>query len=173
MGFVCTERIVCRLGPDGTWLADSCRSATQLLQFITLVANSELSVTKCFYRKSISSFLKQVVDWLACPEIEDTDDTVSTRMLQSLLTALAILEISGDSDHITKLWKDEEIWSLAIDSECRNLFTDGKLPPPSSHRQSNSVLVSCICHICHRYYPGILCHTLACNRLGLPTRRSS
>lgn len=113
---------ICRLDQDSHWPVDRCRSTMQLLQFIALVVQAKIPVKRWFYRKSISALFKHIIDWLAYPLKGSIDER--EKVLQSLLTTLAVLEISGDWGHITKLWAHEDIWYLVMDREHQGTLID-------------------------------------------------
>ena len=120
----------------------------QLLQFIALIVQATIPVKRLFYHKSISAFFKHVIDWLAYP-LHSTD--AREKMLQCLLTTLAMLEISGDWDHITKLWGHEDIWYLVMDREHVDILIDGTKPLLVSWLYSYTYIRSCVrsVHYCH------------------------
>ena len=78
------------------------------------------------------SFLKQVIGWLTSPKAGHAFE--DARLLQALLTALAVVEISpleSKPERWTRLWNEEDIWALAIDFEHPDALTNCECTSPS------------------------------------------
>lgn len=118
----------CRSKSAGrAWSAEDCHAATILLQFATLVGNTNIPLTTCFYPRTILAFIKQVIEQVALFD-GLSEDGPWVSLLQAVLTALAVLEkrdkTDGDDRIVDrKLWADEDVWALALDFERHDLLT--------------------------------------------------
>ena len=108
---------------DGTILTENDLLATKsLLNFMTIIWHS--STEGGVHHHTLSCFLTALVNWLSVLPHGSISKNV---ILDSLLTALAALDglrsgpMSNDTNKF-RLWDDESIWQLAVDSARSDLI---------------------------------------------------
>ena len=89
-----------------------------MLQFSALIAHANVSITACYYPKSLSGLINQVIEYLAVQDEEFPIDVTRPKLLQSLLIAITVFDNSSDYDLKTascfKSWQEENIWTLVL-----------------------------------------------------------
>ena len=116
---------------DGTFLTENDLLATKsLLNFMTIIWHS--STEGGVHHHTLSCFLTALVNWLSVVPHGSISKNV---LLDSLLTALAALDglrsgpMSDDTNKF-RLWDDESIWRLAVESARSDLIVVCKSQNP-------------------------------------------
>jgi hypothetical protein len=107
------------------------RSAIQVLQYATVLSHAGIVLSTCFHTKSLTAFLRKVVEYLGIPGKAICFDAAQITLLQALLVTMTAIELdahkSDEVNNYRKLWAGEDIWSLVVNSDTTDISTSCEL----------------------------------------------